>query len=191
MKPMRIRILFGILSLCLFVYAGSQTSRQRANGWYHLSLGQEDSLSKEPIVTVKDFTNLRLDTDYFGRYTIVGQVSRYKQQKWAHETGKAIGRQIAFVFKDSVVTSPRVNGRIESGMFMITSFCDDKLPAIYKQLRKEKADSVEVLFRGWEKDSVYYRMTEEQKDSARAAIDYWEAKAWIDLTTKPTDSVRP
>ena len=184
---MRIRVLFGILSLCLFVYAGNQTGRQRANGWYHLSPGQKDSLSKEPIVTVKDFTILRLETDYFGRHTIAGQLSSYKQQKWAHETEKAIGRQIAFIFNDSVISSPRVNQRIESGTFMITSFCDDKLPAIYEQLRKEKADSVEALFQGWEKDSVYYRLTEAQKDSARMTIDYWEAKAWIDMVAKPEE----
>lgn len=184
---MREMVLFGILSLCLFVYAENQIGRQRANGWYHLTSGQKDSLSEEPIVTVKDFTALRLDSDYYGQHIIAGRVSRYKRDKWAYETEKAIGRQIAFVFNDSVITSPQVNQRIESGRFMITSSCPDKLPAIYEQLRKEKADSVEALFRGWERDSVYYRLSEAQKDSARMSIDYWEAKAWVDLVTKPEE----
>lgn len=184
---MRRGVLLGVGILCLFAYAAAQPGRQRVNGWYHFMPELRDSLSEKPIVEVRDFVALRLETDYFGRNVIAGEVSRYKQQKWAHETEKAIGRQLAFVFNDSVITSPQVNQRIESGRFMITSLYSDKLPVIYEQLRKEKADSVEVLFRGWEKDSIFYRLTEEQKDSARMSIDYWEAKAWVDLITKPEE----
>ena len=43
---------------------------------------------REPIVTTKDFIALKLDTDYFGKYVISGQISNYKRKKWAEETGK-------------------------------------------------------------------------------------------------------
>ena len=61
------------------------------NGWYHILSGQTDSISREPIVTTKDFIALKLDTDYFGKYVISGQISNYKRKKWAEETGKATG----------------------------------------------------------------------------------------------------
>lgn len=159
----------------------------RENGWYHILSGQTDSISQEPIVTIKDFISLRLETDYFGKNVISGQISKYKSNKWAKETEKAIGRQIAFVFNDSIITDPRVNCRIESGAFQITSILDKKLPGIYEQLKQEKIDSIEALFKGWEKDSLFYTMPLEQRDSIRMATDYWEASAWVDLITKPDE----
>lgn len=103
----------------------------------HLS-GQTDSISRKPIVTTKDFIFLRLETDYSGKYTINGQISKYKMNKWVKETERATGRQIAFVFNDSIIARPRVNCRIENGVFQITSISDKKLPDIYKELKQEK-----------------------------------------------------
>lgn len=159
----------------------------RENGWYHILSGQTDSISQEPIVTIKDFISLRLETDYFGKNVISGQISKYKSNKWAKETEKAIGRQIAFVFNDSIITDSRVNCRIESGAFQITSILDKELPGIYEQLKQEKIDSIEALFKGWEKDSLFYTMPPKQRDSIRIATDYWEASAWVDLMTKPDE----
>lgn len=141
---MELRNLFGILlpiaclTSCLASCNRSHRSRQYENGWYHIISEQKDSIDPEPIVTVKDFSALRLDTDAFGRYAITGKVSQHKQNKWADETEKAIGQQIAFIFNDSVITNPQVNGRIERGSFQITSFQDDRLPDIYRQLKKEQ-----------------------------------------------------
>ena len=92
----------------------------------HLS-GQTDSISRKPIVTTKDFIFLRLETDYSGKYTINGQISKYKMNKWVKETERATGRQIAFVFNDSIIARPRVNCRIENGVFQITSISDKKI----------------------------------------------------------------
>ena len=89
----------------------------RENGWYHILSGQTDSISREPIVTVKDFISLRLETDYCKKNVISGQISKYKMNKWAKETERATGRQIAFVFNDSIIARPRVNCRIENGVF--------------------------------------------------------------------------
>ena len=180
--------LFVILALFSFLphFLVCQNKFQE-NGWYHILSGQTDSISQEPIVTIKDFISLRLETDYFGKNVISGQISKYKSNKWAKETEKAIGRQIAFVFNDSIITDPRVNCRIESGAFQITSILDKELPGIYEQLKQEKIDSIEALFKGWERDSLFYTMPPKQRDSIRIATDYWEASAWVDLMTKPDE----
>lgn len=185
---MRAKCLFGILLIGIFAFSGCHRinkTNHRENGWYHVLSGQTDSISQEPIVTIKDFVALRLDSDYFGKYVITGQISKHKLNKWADETEKAIGKQIAFLFNDSVITNPQVNDRLESGAFQISSLSDKDLPAIYEQLRKEKIDSIEALFKGWDKDSTFFQLNQEQKDSLRMSLDYWEAKAWIDLTTNP------
>ena len=109
----------------------------RENGWYPVTGDSNDSLSLEPIVTTKDFSVLRLDSDAFGKYVIFGQIHPYYMNLWAEETEKAIGKQIAFVFNDSVISNPTVNMRIESGNFAITSYCDTLLPGIYEELNKE------------------------------------------------------
>lgn len=109
----------------------------RENGWYHVTGDSNDSLSLEPIVTTKDFSVLRLDSDAFGKYVIFGQIHPYYMNLWAEETEKNIGKQIAFVFNDSVISNPTVNMRIESGNFAITSYCGTLLPGIYEELNKE------------------------------------------------------
>lgn len=109
----------------------------RESGWYHVTGDSNDSLSLEPIVTTKDFSVLRLDSDAFGKYVIFGQIHPYYMNLWAEETEKNIGKQIAFVFNDSVISNPTVNMRIESGNFVITSYCDTLLPGIYEELNKE------------------------------------------------------
>ncbi|MBT9921554.1 energy transducer TonB [Bacteroides uniformis] len=109
----------------------------RENGWYPVTGDSNDSLSLEPIVTTKDFSVLRLDSDAFGKYVIFGQIHPYYMNLWAEETEKAIGKQIAFVFNDSVISTPTVNMRIESGNFAITSYCNTLLPEIYEELNKE------------------------------------------------------
>jgi len=44
-----------------------------------------------------------------------------KVQKWADATENRMGKRIGFVFNDSVIMSPTVNCRIESGSFTIIS----------------------------------------------------------------------
>lgn len=125
-------------------------------------------------MTVKDFVSLRLDSDRNGTYVIVGQISKHKLKKWADETEKAIGKQIAFILDDIVITNPQVNAKIESGTFQISSHNYD-LRNIYNKIRKEKIDSVESVFKGWNKDSIYNKLTQEQRDSIRFETDYWDA----------------
>lgn len=151
MQPMRTRISFYrtvlsalplvVLMLAIgLIWVGCQhkpIAIHRENGWYHVTGDSNDSLSLEPIVTTKDFSVLRLDSDAFGKYVIFGQIHPYYMNLWAEETEKNIGKQIAFVFNDSVISNPTVNVRIESGNFAITSYCDTLLPGIYEELNKE------------------------------------------------------
>lgn len=137
---MKNKVLFILLSfsLCFPLIAASQNTH-REDGWYHVIDNKKDSLSIEPILTVNDFATLELDTSNLGQYAIFGKISQQKIKKWAVETEKAIGKQIAFVFNDSIITSPQVNAKIESGAFVITSPFDKRLPQIYKQLIEYKA----------------------------------------------------
>lgn len=151
MQPMRTRISFYrtvlsalpliVLMLAIgLIWVGCQhkpIATHRENGWYHVTGDSNDSLSLEPIVTTKDFSVLRLDSDAFGKYVIFGQIHPYYMNLWAEETEKNIGKQIAFVFNDSVISNPTVNMRIESGNFAITSYCGTLLPGIYEELNKE------------------------------------------------------
>lgn len=129
MQPMRTRISFYrtvlsalplvVLMLAIgLIWVGCQhkpIAIHRESGWYHVTGDSNDSLSLEPIVTTKDFSVLRLDSDAFGKYVIFGQIHPYYMNLWAEETEKNIGKQIAFVFNDSVISNPTVNMRIESG----------------------------------------------------------------------------
>lgn len=75
------RKLLGILTLFSFLpYFSICQNKLRENGWYPILSGQTDSISREPIVTTKDFIALKLDTDYFGKYVISGQISNYKRK---------------------------------------------------------------------------------------------------------------
>ena len=89
---MRTKILLEILLMfiCLPGYS-NYPDKHRENGWYHVINGEKDSLSINPIVTVKDFIGLKLDTDICGKHVINGQISKHKLNKWAVETEKAIG----------------------------------------------------------------------------------------------------
>ena len=153
--------------LCLLAIAScsgkhAPSTHHRENGWYHVASGRADSLSSTPIVAAKDFAVLRMDTDNFGKYAIYGQVHPYHLEHWVAETEKAIGKQIAFVFNDSVITNPMVNAKIESGNFAITSRHNDKeLPSIYEKLNGEinlsYQDCLTRLFteRLWEEADAY------------------------------------
>lgn len=125
-----------LLGLSLSLSSCSQ-STHRENGWYPIMNGQKDSISKEPIVVVKDFETLKLDSDSFGRVMIIGTIKKEKAGRWADATEKAIGKRIGFIYNDKVITDPQVNMRIESGNFMISNPYGGNLREIYQQLLKE------------------------------------------------------
>ena len=162
-STMKAIILFAILSsaVCLGCanYSGySQSIKHRENGWYRIIDGQKDSIASLPIVTVKEFASLRLDTDFFGK--------------------AVIGKRIGFVFNDSVITAPRINMRLESGNFQISNPHNYDMLSLYRSLLKEKKDSLDALFKanGWENDMLFFnQLDQEKQDSIINTLDYIDA----------------
>lgn len=166
------------------------SSQHLENGWYTLRIQNKDTLIHEPIVTVKDFVELKLDSCSAGNYYITGKVSKHKQQVWAEKTAQSVGHYIGFVFQDSIITAPRVNASIKSGMFQLTFASDhpEEVCTLYQNLRKEKIDSITALFKTWEKDTTF---TKVQQDSIIFSLDYIEAQSWLKMSAKPeADSIQ-
>lgn len=185
--------LFVMLLLLVCLSLGNVAMAQslhRENGWYNILDGKKDSIAEVPIVTVKDFIALRLDSTGFPDHTyfqISGTVSKHKRNKWADATEKAIGKRIGFIFRNKVVTAPQVNMRLESGNFAISALHGDNLKEMFYEIRQEKVDSIESLFNGWGENSTYYALSKNEADSMIMAMDYWEASEWKDMVTNPMD----
>lgn len=130
------------LSVCGTVCFSCRSQKGcRPDGWYYLNAGKTDSISKKPIITVKEFSALRLDSSVSGNktiYQIIGQLSEEKIEKWGDATGRSVGKRIAFVYNGEVICSPQVNSRINSGAFSIgiPPYLENRydLREIYKKL---------------------------------------------------------
>ena len=122
----------------LLMTACMQTkSFHRTNGWYYVTSQTTDSLSQTPFLTVMDFDSLRLETDAFGHSVITGVFLQDKLPIWREATTKSVGKYIAFVFNDTVITAPQVNSPIESGCFQISNPHGYDLERIFRELQKE------------------------------------------------------
>lgn len=135
-----------LLALLPAIPAQSQQTH-RPDGWYHVREGRADSLDTAPFITLKDIAALELDTDAYGRHVITGKVREDKRERWADETAKAVGRRIAFVWRDSVLTAPHVNASIESGHFQISNRNDRELTAAYRLMMEAKGPNETDLHR--------------------------------------------
>lgn len=163
---------------CQLWYTKELSVKHRENGWYRIIDGQKDSITTQPVVTVKEFVGLQVDKDFFGKPVIAGNVSKHKLQAWADSTEQLVGKRMGFVFNDSVITAPRVNMRLESGTFQITTSSNYDMPSLYRNLLKEKKDSLDVLFKanGWEKDTLLFnQLNQEKQDSIINTLDYIDA----------------
>ena len=184
---MKTVILFVMLSsaVCLGCTDNSgyyKSTKYRENGWYRIIDGQKDSIASIPIVTVKEFASLRIDKDFFGKAVITGSVSKHKLRAWADSTEQLVGKRMGFVFNDSVITAPRVNMRLESGAFQITTPGSYDISSLYRSLLKEKKDSLDALFKayGWENDTFFFnQLDQEKQDSVINTLDYIDACAIV------------
>ena len=92
-------VLFPIIMVILSIFTCSSCHQKTTpgvadkgleNGWYHIV--DEDSIIPIPIVTVKEFAALRVDSDYYGMCSIVGQVKEdsidalFKVNNWEKDT---------------------------------------------------------------------------------------------------------
>lgn len=80
-----------------------QSAKHRENGWYRIINGQKDSIASRSIVTVKEFVNLRLEKDFFGKTVITGSVSNHKLQAWIDSTEQLLDKHVGFSFNDSII----------------------------------------------------------------------------------------
>lgn len=119
-------------------------SHRKKTGWYPVASDVETSISSKPLATVKDFERVALITDTFmadGKSVcqtfIQGKLKPEKINDFADGTEKLIGRRLAFVFKDSIIMTPQINARIESGSFQITSPDTALLRTIYNSINHE------------------------------------------------------
>lgn len=77
--------LFLFLSLLLWCsFSSFKNDSTRPNGWYYMIDKDHDSLSAEPVVTVKDFAKLKLDSTMDSTtnkmtYRIIGKLRRLKR----------------------------------------------------------------------------------------------------------------
>ena len=132
-----------IMTIITVLLCGCYSPRKKT-GWYPVASDAETSISGKPLATVKDFERVVLITDTFmadGKSVcqtfIQGKLKPDKISDFADGTGKLIGRRLAFVFNDSVIMTPQINARIESGSFQITSPDTALLRSIYNSINNE------------------------------------------------------
>lgn len=139
---MRTSLLVSFLLILGCSLSSSANETVRPNGWYYVIDMDHDSLSVDPIVTVKDFSMLRLDsvTDA-GQdsvtYRIVGRVKDSQRGVWAEATEKSIGKHIGFLFNGTLLTAPYVNCSIENGAFFIVTDRIPDMKLLYSTLQQE------------------------------------------------------
>ncbi len=126
----------------LLVALGACNSMHKQNGWYQLAEFPDNTIVGKPLITADDFEEVVLiDGDFVAgndtvkRFLIQGRVKPEKREVWADETERLIGHRIGFVFNDSVITSPQINTRIDSGSFQITSPDTTLIHKIYNSLK--------------------------------------------------------
>lgn len=128
MKRIRISII-----ACLIL--GACSSVHQVNGWYPVTDEPDNRIEGKAIVTTEDFDIATLDTVFYPDMAVIeGRLKADKLQKWADATESRIGKRIGFVFKDSVIMSPTINCRIESGSFTINSEDRNLILEIYNSL---------------------------------------------------------
>ena len=114
-------ILSAVLIVAAVAMSGCGNAKtERPDGWYLITDGV---IADEPIVTVEDFETVELvsfPSEEGEIYQIAGRLKADKVDRWANATEEYAGEIIGFVFDGEVVSSPRVNCRIESGNFAIS-----------------------------------------------------------------------
>ncbi|WP_303034511.1 hypothetical protein [uncultured Duncaniella sp.] len=130
-----------VMVLLLILCACS--SHHKIDGWYPLADYPDNSIVGKPLATVEDFESVVIvrdtfivDSDTVSQLLIQGRVKAEKRQQWADETERLIGKRLGFVYNDSVITSPQINARIESGSFQIISSDTTLLNIIYQNIIK-------------------------------------------------------
>lgn len=165
MKNIGIIFIVGILMM--------SCGKSMPDGWYHVQKDETDGIIGEPIVTVDDFTGLKLDSFLIQTtmyYKIDGRVIAAKSKRYIDATEKLVGKQMGFVYKGKIICSPMLNMRLSNPSFSIGSFDRKCILEIYEDIkRKEKIEDP----KNWH-DVVNVNgkdMTTEEMTAIRATID--------------------
>ena len=120
------------------------SSHRKVDGWYPVADFPDNSIVGKPLATVKDFESVAIVRDTFiiendtvSQLLIQGRVKPEKHRQWAEGTERLIGNRIGFVYNDSVITSPQINTRIESGSFQILSNDTTLINSIYNSIKQK------------------------------------------------------
>ena len=143
-------IFFLLLLWCGF--SSFESTSVRPNGWYYVIDMEHDSLSADPIVTVKDFARIKLDSVSDSNednmaYRILGVLDDSHKTTWAEATEKSIGKHIGFLFNGVILTAPYVNCKIESGKFFIATDKAYDMKLLYQQILQEAGCKSVRLYR--------------------------------------------
>ena len=145
---------FLFISFLLLLWCGFssfESTSVRPNGWYYVIDMEHDSLSADPIVTVKDFARIKLDSVSDSNednmaYRILGVLDDSHKTTWADATEKSIGKHIGFLFNGVILTAPYVNCKIESGKFFIATDKAYDMKLLYQQILQEAGCKSEFGF---------------------------------------------
>lgn len=190
------KLIMLLFALHCILYCNAQTI-ERENGWYYIMEGRKDSISKESIITVKDFAFLRLDSFSYSdnrmMYMIVGTINQSLVSRWADATERSIGKRICFVFDNKVITDPQVNARIESGTFSISTYKGYDLKTMFRRIREEmdvEEERIHCLEKGDLTDILGYKKLEralfeelQKPNFSSCAEDYMKSEAYLNYKT--------
>ncbi|MDE5839571.1 MAG: hypothetical protein K2H49_01490 [Muribaculaceae bacterium] len=127
-----------IIIICLWLSLTGCSAVHRADGFYPVADIPENQIEGKAIVKTNDIECIVLDTIAdFNEIVITGILKKDKIKKFADATENRIGKRIGFVYKDSVITAPTVNCRIESGTFQINSKDRNLILEIFSSLKKD------------------------------------------------------
>ncbi len=96
-------------------------------GWYYVSdtdsgfvrqLDKTDEFYKVnpfPILTAEDITTLAVETNNLGNAYLTMKFGTRGTDAWREATGKAIGKSLAFIVNDKLLSAPHVNMEIPNG----------------------------------------------------------------------------
>ena len=130
----------------------TQTSKNLITGWYYLTdkeSGVERTLdgTKEtffinpnPIVTVDNFTKLKIYQSNQGSYGLTIQLDEKGTVNWSEATGKSIGQKLALIIDNKLYFTPTVNAQIDVGITALNrgDLTKKEMKSIKQKIEKEK-----------------------------------------------------
>lgn len=128
--------IFSILFIAVFL-SGCHNSDIRENGWYYV----KDSLTKEledrPFMTVSQITEVVLEKDAGGNFTVLLHLSQDGVKRLEKATEASVGKYIAFLCDGNIISMPMVNQRISSEYMQVSHSDSTVLKTVYRILKDD------------------------------------------------------